>query len=567
MYLDRCAPCRWRPCPEDRRPRRHGRVAGWLCACVIAFVSTGHASETGARRCADDSPVVIPDGAAFGEVRIDNRDVFDTDDPGEDHRLYRVANDIHVKTRPAVVERRLLFESGDPYSLQVLQESERLLRSAGYLYDARICVLAYHDGVVDVSVQARDVWTLRPSISFGRSGGANEGSIGLEEENLLGTGISVTFEEKRDVDRDSTVVGFRQSNLLGRWLELDTSYTDSSDGRTFQLALEQPFYALDTRRSRGLRVTEDDRLDPMYERGEIVDEFRHQTSYERLYRGWSQGLRNGWAQRWTVGAVRDFERFSPSSGEVPTTLLPEDRELQYPFFAFERVRDRFITTHNNNQIGRTEDFYLGPRFYGEIGLLSDALGSDRNGLIFDGLWTYGSERTDATKWLASAELTGRAEDTGGLADSVASGTVQFYHRQSGRWLLYSSAQADVAHDLDLDHQLLIGGDNGLRGYPLRYQAGDRRALFTIEERYFTNWYPFRLFHVAAAAFFDVGRAWGTNPFATDDLGWLRDIGFGARFGSSRSGKGTMVHVDLAFPLDGDSSIDQVQLVIETKHGF
>jgi len=509
---------------------------------------------------------VVPDGALFGEVRIDNRDVFDTDVPAEDRRLYRVANDIHVKTRPAVVERRLLFESGDPYSLQVLQESERLLRSAGYLYDAHICVLAYHDGVVDVSVQARDVWTLRPSISFGRSGGQNKASIGLEEENLLGTGISVTFEEKRDVDRDSTIVGFSQPNLLGRWLNLDTSYTDSSDGRTFQLALEQPFYALDTRRARGLRLTEDDRLDPMYERGEIVDEFRHQTSYQRLYWGWSPGLQHGWAQRWTVGAVHDFERFSPSNGEVPTTLLPEDRELQYPFFAFERVRDRFITTHNNNQIGRTEDFYLGPRFYGELGLLSDALGSDRDGLIFDGLWSYGSVRTDATKWLASAALSGRAE-SGGLADSVASGTLQFYHQQSGRWLLYSSAQADVGHDLDLDHQLLVGGDNGLRGYPLRYQGGDRRALFTIEERYFTNWYPFRLFHVAAAAFFDVGRAWGTNPFATEDLGWLKDVGFGARFGSSRSGKGTMVHVDLAFPLDGDSSIDQVQLVIETKHGF
>ena len=109
--------------------------------------------------------------------------------------------------------------------------------------------------------------------------------------------------------------------------------------------------------------------------------------------------------------------------------------------------------------------------------------------------------------------------------------------------------------------------NGLRGYPLRYQGGDRSALFTIEERYFTKWYPFRLFHVGAAAFFDVGRAWGENPFATDNLGWLKDVGFGARFGSSRSGKGTIVHVDLAFPLDGDSSIDKVQLVIETKQGF
>ena len=54
-------------------------------------------------------------------------------------------------------------------------------------------------------------------------------------------------------------------------------------------------------------------------------------------------------------------------------------------------------------------------------------------------------------------------------------------------------------------QLLLGGDNGLRGYPLRYQSGDRRALFTIEERAYTDWYPFRLVRVGGAVFYDPRR--------------------------------------------------------------
>ena len=45
--------------------------------------------------------------------------------------------------------------------------------------------------------------------------------------------------------------------------------------------------------------------------------------------------------------------------------------------------------------------------------------------------------------------------------------------------------------------MLLGGDNGLRGYPLRYQAGTSRALLTLEERYYTGWYPFHLFYVGA----------------------------------------------------------------------
>ena len=106
--------------------------------------------------------------------------------------------------------------------------------------------------------------------------------------------------------------------------------------------------------------------------------------------------------------------------------------------------------------------------------------------------------------------------------------------------------------LDAENQLLLGGDNGLRGYPLRYQAGTSRALLTLEQRYYTGWYPFHLFHVGAAAFFDMGRTWGTDVTGADSLGLLKDVGIGLRFGSSRSSFGNVIHVDLAFPLDGDT---------------
>jgi hypothetical protein len=557
-----------------RDPRRM-ESARALCGAALALLWAAPGCARAATppgdeavpRCESDEVARVPAGAVYGQVRIDNHDVFDLDDPRENRRLYRLANRLHIQTRPAVIRARLLFAPGDPYTVQELHESERLLRAAKYLYDARICVLAVHDGVVDVSVETRDVWTLRPGISFGRSGGKNKSGISVEDENLLGLGMSVSLERKHDVDRDSNVFIFRDPNLLGRWLTLDTSFTDSSDGRTLHLGLDEPFYALDVRRARGFSYTDDDRIDPLYERGEVVDEFRQRSSYQRGWWGWSPGLQDGWTRRWTVGFVHDAERFSPSDEPGATTLLPQDRVLQYPYFGFELLRDHFITARNNNQMSRTEDFYLGPRYYGELGLLTEGLGSDRSGIVYSGLWSYGFQSTHRTKWLASVQTSGRAERGEGLVDALASARFELYHRHSERRLLFATVQGDVAHDLDVDHQLLIGGDSGLRGYPLRYQGGDRRALLTVEERYFTKWYPFRLFHVAGAAFFDVGRAWGSNPFARDDLGWLKDIGIGARFGGSRSGTGTMIHVDVAMPLDGASSIDKLQFVVETKQGF
>ncbi len=111
------------------------------------------------------------------------------------------------------------------------------------------------------------------------------------------------------------------------------------------------------------------------------------------------------------------------------------------------------------------------------------------------------------------------------------------------------------------------GDNGLRGYPLRYQAGAGRWLSTAEQRVFTNWFPFQLFNVGGAVFYDMGQTWGRDPLATRSQGLLKDVGFGLRLGNSRSALGKLLHIDVAFPLDGDSSIKNVQFVVETKRRF
>ncbi len=41
-------------------------------------------------------------------------------------------------------------------------------------------------------------------------------------------------------------------------------------------------------------------------------------------------------------------------------------------------------------------------------------------------------------------------------------------------LTFGATAVTLGLDLDADRQVLIGGDSALRGYPLRYQAGQRR---------------------------------------------------------------------------------------------
>src|SRR5258708_33275440 len=113
-------------------------------------------------------------------------------------------------------------------------------------------------------------------------------------------------------------------------------------------------------------------------------------------------------------------------------------------------------------------------------------------------------------------------------------------------------------------QLLLGGDNGLRGYPLRYESGTSRALLTIEQRFYTDWYPFRLVRVGGAIFADVGRTWGSGAIGNSDPGLLRDVGFGLRLRNTRSGLGHGLPLDFAFPLNNPVGIPTLQVLGPTR---
>jgi hypothetical protein len=505
-------------------------------------------------------------GALVGEVFIDAQNVFDLEDPEENRALYRLANRMHVRTRVDVIRQQLLFKSGDRYSQRLLDESARILRSARYLYDASIRPIAFKDGKVDIAVTTRDVWTLNPGASFSRRGGQNTSGVELEELNLLGTGTDLSIAHVAGVDRDSTLFEYQDRRLADTWVSLQAAYASNSDGSLRALDLQRPFYSLDTRWAAGLSVLDDDRIEPVYDLGKVVDEFGFHRKLASASWGWSGGLANGWVRRWSAGATYDRHEFADTPGAWPTNVLPQNRKLVYPWIGFELVQDAFDTFDNHDQIGRTEDFYLGTRLAAQLGYADQAFGADRSAVIFAARADHGLGTADGSALLLSGAIQGRLE-SGELRGTVLDGSMRYYVKQSVRRLFFATLAATAGHALDLDTQILLGGDNGLRGYPLRYQGGEGRAVLTLEQRYFTNWHPFRLFRVGGAAFVDVGRTWGETPVSTPSRGLLKDVGIGLRFGNSRSGLGSVIHVDLAFPLDGDSSIDSVQILVETKERF
>ena len=445
--------------------------------------------------------------AVVGQVLIDNQNIFDPNDPKDDTKLFMLADRLHIKTRARVVRSQLLFKPGDRYSRRLLDESERLLRADSYFYDAWIRVIRYKDGKVDLRVTTRDVWTLDPGINFGRSGGTNSTGIKLEEVNLLGTGAALNFSHTSDVDRSSNSVELRDMHAFGSWVAVDANYANLSDGYLRALNVTRPFFALDTHWSASASVLDGEQVDPLYDRGQEVDQFQDRHQLFQAYYGWSKGLQGDWVQRWTAGGTYDDHRFAPvTNSDGTTNLLPQDRRFVYPFIEYDLVQNDYLKLWNHDQIARTEDFTLGTTASLRLGYAPTALGSTTNAIMILASAAKGFSSGGSSTLLLYSDFSGRLE-SGDLRNGVADVSVRYYKEQSKNWLFFSTLQATKGWSLDLDNQILLGGDNGLRGYPLRYQDGDARALLTLEQRYFTDWYPFRLFRVGGAVFFDMGRTW------------------------------------------------------------
>ncbi len=513
-----------------------------------------------------DSNTLDQDAAVIGEITLERLTIFDLSNPDENNWLYRLANRLHIVTQDKVIRKQLLFRTGDAYSSRLIDESARILRQNRYLFDAEIRPTRYENGTVDLTVVTRDVWTLNPDISVTRSGGENRTKVGLEDTNLLGRGQLFRVARTENVDRTSKSFEFADDHLGRSWVSAFLKIADNSDGKSNVLSAIRPFYALDTRWSAGGRIVDDDRRSALYVLGNEAAEYQHERDYLSAFGGWSKGLQQGWVRRWTAGIVHDENRFSPVLNPTLPAAIPADRKLVYAFLGLEVVQDQFETARNRDQIGKTEDFYLGSRLSASLGWSDESLGADREALMFSARASRGFGSLDKTALLLSMSTNGRLE-SGQAKNTHLTANARYYRTQSDKRLFFATIAATAGHSLDLDNPVQLGGDSGLRGYPLRYQSGDSKMLVTVEQRYFTDWYPFRLVRIGGAVFADAGRVWGRNPVGSEPYGWLSNVGFGLRFAPTRSSAAKMIHLDVAFPLGGDNSIDSVQILLESKRGF
>lgn len=500
------------------------------------------------------------------DIHFITNSVFDLSEPGT-FWLHRVANATHTTTRQTALEYDLLFSTGEPLKHAELAETERLLRSRGYLREARVYVSHYcsDSQQVDVTIESFDNWSLLPKIDFKHEGGATEYSLGIAEDNVFGTGNQIQLDYAKDSERTGYLVSFASPNMFGSYWSSQLKYADNSDGESYGIAFERPFYRLSSPWAMGLELNKDKDELREYQRGIESNRYDRRQQWLQSYVGFNLKTTEYSAHRLRTGIKLNEIKFEDNNETL--IGLPDNRDLSALWVEYQWIQAEYQKLYQVNQFNRTEDINFGWQFALHVSRFSEWLGADSNG------WQFRAELQKSWPlWDGSWLLTEHSVQQQQLANqdsrSLLSSHWLLVHHLTSRSSLVGRFALDIGRNRYRDELMQLGGDNGMRAYPLYYQRGEKQWLVSAEYRHYTPWSILRLFDVAFAGFTDVGRTW-SDPWRVDTTKdtFLAGVGGGVRLLSKYSSRGTMVHLDIATPLRRDEGLDSWQFRAMAKRSF
>jgi outer membrane protein assembly factor BamA len=186
------------------------------------------------------SPAPLKPGKKYiRSIKIKIGDIFEE----KEGTFYGVANNLKANTHESVIRTELLFKEGDPYDPYLIRQTARNLRLQRYLRDIKV-IPTFDGDAVDVTVSARDSWTLIPYLAYSSGTGQNNRGFGVTEGNVAGTAARIDTRYQEQASRKTYGVNYYDPQFLGTRKNLQLGYADRSDGQVFQAGTGLPFRSL-----------------------------------------------------------------------------------------------------------------------------------------------------------------------------------------------------------------------------------------------------------------------------------------------------------------------------------
>ena len=509
-------------------------------------------------------------------VFIDNHSIFDPASMPEDGRIrwaYSLANRLHIRTRSEFIQDQLLFQVGDCYEPELVEESARLLREFRFIAGADAFAVEQPDGDQHIIVDTHDEWTTKFALVARFDQGLQLDGAQLIEENFLGRGVAVGAfyrqrDERRDLGLGLEVPQIRQTRWDGH---LGIGVTRI--GEVVEQAFIRPFsgerpgtafrerafhrrdffnYVLsdDARYSHLVVPLQEEHIQVAAARRESWSDglltFGAGVSYERVGGGSTEEV-----EGITRGDFGDRESVDAGYSQPLMPHLANRQALRLSALGGTR-NVRFVQRLGLDPVRGVQDIPLGHELLMTVGPSIGSTGVGASPDVFASVELFGGAGTGKTLGFIGISGEGRWETDGDWRDVLMEGWALAYRETAGPGdpVLVLRGATHGGWSTASPFQLVLGGPEGVRGYSDWDHPGGRRVVVSGESRWrLSTPYP-DFADFGFTLFGDVGKMWaGDAPFGRDS-GWRSTVGAGLRVGFP-AGSSSVIRFDLAWPLEGE----------------
>jgi hypothetical protein len=502
-------------------------------------------------------------------------------------------NTFHVTTAPDVIQRELLFKTGDRWDANIVDESSRNVR--GYLYLSTAQIVAARGktpGGVVALVVTKDIWSLRPEMSFSFVGSTLEIlEAHPAEYNLAGRNKVLGADARIDLATYLLGLHYTDPRIFGSRLASDqfgdliwNKNTGAMEGGVFHFTGGQGLYSLNTEWAWSGTVDYRRDIYRLFSEAQIATYTSPNTGESVPYEFGERSLRpslqithrsgllykNDISFGWKAH-VNQFEFPTVNGPLKPQTVadfeknvMPINEEAGILFTSYHFYRADFVQLMDIDTFGLTEDFRLGPDLTAGFGVAKPAFGYSSDfaepSLGLGYLWMFGHD-------LLNVGASGQARhQLGAIPGQVWVNEIATVSAKNisapffGGFRLHTSVHYTRRNN-DLTNSFdTLGGDSSLRGYPSSFFIGAQSYGANLEVR--SRPYLWQGLHFGWVAFTDVGDA---KP-SIKELGFNASVGAGLRVGIPQFNK-PVLRFDLATPLEQIQGASPAYFVAQFGQAF
>jgi len=453
----------------------------------------------------------------------------------------RLANALHVRTRAATIRRTLLVNQGDPFDSARIVESERALRNLAVFRQVALDTAWVGDRLY-LLVVTGDGWSTRPTMNFSSVAGDQVWSLGLTEENFLGTATEVGLGYYHNVDRNALEVSYRNPHFLARRSIFFVRYAHLSDGSRGAWRVGMPFAQTAARRSLETSGEASEGRVLLFRDGALDSALHHRLVRATLRGGIAlKATSRGFTRAWGVATMRR-EDYADSLSPLPKST----------FGAFgagiDVGRTRFQILRHFNSYSRREDVDLSQVARLGVWVAPRAWGypSDRAGIgpeLFvqsSALWRGGFVVLRAS---GHGIFNDAALDSGRVSAGITLGSQNFAGQSlvfHAEWEASKNPTPGGVFDFWYDR-------TGPRLFGAHAFTGTRLAWLTFEDRIVLDDDFYGMLGVGIAPFLDWGGAWFEDESPRTD----GNVGLAIRLGPTRSIQGDPAEISFGIRFGPD----------------